>query len=99
MTEKKTVKLYFKMGGKYQNNEIDITTHESSDFEYFGVTVGVKTIEVAIPEVSKNEMTLKMVDSLNEKKKRKQAEHQMELTEIDGKINELLALEAPKEES
>jgi len=97
MDDKLKVKLYFLMGGKHQKNEIEVETHEPYTPEDWGVTVATTTIEIPLPDVSRAEMTNKMVGILEAKKKKKQAECQLELNEIDKKIGELLALEAPKE--
>lgn len=69
-----------------------ITVHSSDVSEYFEGSILLRTLDIAcdLPEI---DITGKVIDSLKKQKQKIEAETHIKLTEIDQKIQSLLAIE------
>ena len=74
-----------------QNMVFALDCDISSNSEY--VVLGTKEITFDIPEVSETQIKLDLIKNLQAAKEKLQAEHFMELKEVDDKIQNLLSID------
>lgn len=97
MAKEIEVELYFYEGCQVGDAEgFYVQTYKATDPDW-GMLTGSCTVSVDRPDMSRAEITAGLVDGLNSKKQLIRAETQVKLDAIDEKINNMLALEAPKE--